>query len=313
MIDPLHRHTSGPCAMPVRADRKIRRAYDQCTRQARAHYENFPVASWLLPARLRGPVAAIYVFARRADDLADEGHQPPEERLTALDTLERRLTAAAEGHPDDDAGFVALAHAICTHGLPVSLFRDLLDAFRQDVTKQRYRDFGEVMQYCRRSANPVGRLLLHLVDHTDERSLAWSDAICTSLQLINFYQDLSQDYHEMGRIYLPQDEMARFGVTEAHIGQRISDLPMRQLMQLQYERADRLLRAGAPLGAVLRGRFGLEIRLITVAGARVLWHLKRQHSDLFSRPRLRLADYAAILRGALFRARAFGIGKEGLS
>jgi hydroxysqualene synthase len=313
MTDLLHRHAGGSRAMPDRPDRETRRAYAQCTRQARAHYENFPVASRLLPTRLRGPVAAIYVFARRADDLADEGDRSAEQRLAALDTLERRLNAAADGHPDDDPGFVALAHAIRTHGLPVSLFRDLLDAFRQDVTKQRYRDFGEVMQYCRRSANPVGRLLLHLVDRTDERSLARSDAICSSLQLINFYQDLSQDYHEMGRIYLPQDEMARFGVTEAHIAQRISDPPMRQLMQLQYERADRLLRAGAPLGAALGGRFGLEIRLITVAGARVLWHLKRQRADIFARPRLRLADYAVILRGALFLARTTATDRGALS
>jgi squalene synthase HpnC len=262
------------------------------------------VASRLLPARLRGPVAAIYVFARRADDLADEGDLAPQQRLEALDALEQRLDAAARNSPDDDPGFRALAHAIEHHHLPVGLFHDLLNAFRQDVTTTRYGDFGDLMQYCRLSANPVGRLLLHLVGHTDERSLAWSDAICTSLQLINFYQDLSQDYHEMGRIYLPQDEMAHFGVGEAHIAQRISDVPMQQLMALQYQRTDRLLRAGAPLGSVLKGRFGLEIRLITVAGARVLWHLKRQRKDLFSRPRLGLADYGVILWGALFPARA---------
>jgi squalene synthase HpnC len=290
--------------MSATPDREIHRAYAQCIAKARAHYENFPVASRLLPAQLRAPVAAIYVFARRADDLADEGTLPAEARLRGLDELEQRLLGAANGRPDDDPGFVALAHAMRRHGLPVALFQDLLNAFRQDVNKQRYADFGEVMQYCRLSANPVGRLLLHLVDHTDERSLAWSDAICSSLQLINFYQDLSQDYHEMGRIYLPQDEMDRFGVTERHIAEGITDMAMQRLMHLQFSRADRLLRSGAPLGGVLKGRFGLEIRLITLAGARVLWHLKRQQSNLFSRPRLRLADYAVILRGALFPARA---------
>lgn len=289
--------------MSGRPDRSTRRAYAQCIRQARDHYENFPVASRLLPGRLRGPVAAIYVFARRADDLADEGEMAPEQRLQALDALEQRLEAAARNRPDDDPGFRALAHAIDQHQLPLDLFRDLLNAFRQDVTTRRYGDFGELMQYCRLSANPVGRLLLHLVGHTDERSLAWSDAICTSLQLINFYQDLSQDYQEMDRIYLPQDEMARFGVSEAHIARQISDFPMQQLMAFQYQRTDRLLRAGAPLGSVLKGRFGLEIRLITVAGARVLWHLKRQRNDLFSRPRLGLIDYGVILRGALFPVR----------
>jgi hydroxysqualene synthase len=289
--------------MSRQADRQTRWAYAQCTRRAHAHYENFPVASWLLPGRLRGPVATIYVFARRADDVADEGRMAAHERLKALDELDERLQAAAAGQPDDDPGFIALAHAMRTYALPVPLFRDLLDAFRQDVTIHRYRDFGEVMQYCRRSANPVGRLLLHLTGHTDARALAWSDAICSALQLINFFQDLSQDYHEMGRIYLPQDEMARFGVTESHIAQALSDESMQRLMHLQYERADRLLRSGAPLGAHIGGRFGLEIRLITVAGARVLWHLKRRPHDLFSRPRLRLVDYGAILRGALLPAR----------
>ncbi len=296
--------------MFARPDPDTRRAYAQCTRQARAHYENFPVASRLLPAHMRGPVAAIYVFARRADDLADEGRMVAGQRLNELDALERRLHAAADGDPCDDAGFVALAHAIRAHRLPVSLFLDLLDAFRQDVTRTRYQDFGDVMQYCRRSANPVGRLLLHVAGHTDARSLAWSDAICSALQLINFYQDLSQDFHEMGRIYLPMDEMARFGVTEAHIEQGISDPPMQALMRFQYARADRLLRSGAPLGSALGGRFGLEIRLITVAGARVLWRLKCQQADVFSRPRLRLRDYAAILRGALFPAGTAAMASE---
>lgn len=288
--------------MSARADKSTRRAYAQCTRRARAHYENFPVASRLLPGHMRGPVAAIYCFARRADDLADEGDMSQAQRLAQLDALEARLLAAAEGAPGDDEEFIALAHTIRTRGLPVSPFRDLLDAFRQDVTKQRYADFGEVMQYCRRSANPVGRLLLQLCGHTGERALAYSDAVCSALQLINFYQDLSQDFHESGRIYLPQDEMARFGVTEAHIEQGISDAAMRGLMQLQYDRADRLLRSGAPLGSILRGRFGLEIRLIIAAGARVLWLLKRQRDDLFSRPRLGAADYIAIFWAALFPA-----------
>ena len=299
--------------MSDRPDNRVRRAYAQCTRRARAHYENFPVASLLLPARMRGPVAAIYVFARRADDLADEGSLAPQQRLDALDALDQRLQAAAAGEPDDDDGFIALSHAIRAHRLPVSLFRDLLDAFRQDVTVTRYQDFGQVMQYCRRSANPVGRLLLHLAGHADARKTACSDAICSALQLINFYQDLSQDYHEMGRIYLPQDEMARFGVSEAHIAEAITDPAMRRLMRLQYDRADRLLRSGAPLGAELGGRFGFEIRMITVAGARVLWHLKRREADVFSRPRLRWTDYAVILRNALPPRRTAAMAKGTLS
>ncbi|MBK1673535.1 squalene synthase HpnC [Ectothiorhodospira shaposhnikovii] len=276
-----------------------REAYRECLRQAHDHYENFPVASRLVPPRLRGPIAAIYSFARRGDDLADEGDRPADERLTALDDLAARLDAAAAGTPDTDPTFIALAHAISAHGLPTALFHDLLNAFRQDVTKSRYQDFGEVVQYCRCSANPVGRLLLHLSGEADERRLALSDAVCTSLQLINFYQDLAQDYHEMGRIYIPMDDMARFGVTEAHFRDRVTDTPFRHLMQHQYRRADQLMRSGAPLGGLLRGRIGLEIRLIIVAGARVLWHLQRQQGDLFSRPRLQARDYLVILRDAL--------------
>ncbi|HDP88599.1 MAG TPA: squalene synthase HpnC [Thioalkalivibrio sp.] len=282
-----------------RIDRHTRTAYRDCMRIARGHYENFPVASWLLPRRIRYPVAAIYTFARRADDLADEGTRPDDERLRELDAMEAAVDAAARGEPGDDPLYVALADAIPRHGLPVSLFHDLLDAFRQDVTKKRYADFGEVMQYCRRSANPVGRLLLHLTGNDDEKNLALSDGICSALQLINFYQDLVQDYEEMGRIYLPQDEMERYGVTEAHLHERRSDVAMRRLMQHQYQRADRMIRAGAPLGRRLRGRFGFEIRMIIMGGARIVYRLKQQ-DELFSRPRLRTRDWTSIVKGALF-------------
>ncbi|AHK79494.1 phytoene synthase [Ectothiorhodospira haloalkaliphila] len=281
----------------------VEQAYRECLRQAHGHYENFPVASRLLPAHLRRPVAAIYSFARRGDDLADEGERPAEDRLRALDHLAKQLDAAAAGEPDEDPTFIALAHAIRSFNLPVGLFHDLLTAFRQDVTTRRYATFGDVIQYCRCSANPVGRLLLHLSDQADPRRLALSDAVCTSLQLINFYQDLAQDYHEMGRIYIPTEEMQAFGVTEAHFRDRITDAPFRQLMSKQFQRADQLLRSGAPLGAMLPGRVGLEIRLIIVAGARVVWHLKRQQEDLFSRPRLGSRDYLVILRDGLLPGR----------
>jgi squalene synthase HpnC len=279
---------------------RIAEAYAACLATARGHYENFPVASILLPRHLRGPVAAIYAFARRADDLADEGELEPGQRLAGLDAMAHSLDRAADGAVDDDPVFIALGHTIRRFELPPHLFHDLLDAFRQDVSKHRYADFGELMQYCRRSANPVGRLLLHLTRTAGERNLAHSDAICSALQLINFYQDLEQDYVENGRIYLPQDEMARFGVTEDHIRLRTSDNAFRRLMQFQYQRADQLLRSGAPLGRALRGRFGLEIRLIVMGGARVLHRLTGQQDDLFSRPRLGAKDWWVILSGALF-------------
>lgn len=282
-------------------------AYQHCLQEANRHYENFPVASKLLPSALRAPVAAIYSFARRSDDLADEGASSDAQRLAGLDAMAQAIDEAATGRADPtDATFVALADAMSRYALPVSLFHDLLTAFRQDVTHKRYADFGELMQYCRCSANPIGRLLLHLGGEAEARKLALSDAVCSSLQLINFYQDLAQDYEEMGRIYLPQDEMQRFGVTEAHVAERRSDGAMRALMQFQYQRADKLLRSGAPLGRELSGRLGLEIRFIINAGARVLWLLRRQEGDLFSRPRLSKKDYLRIAADSVWPKRRSG-------
>jgi hydroxysqualene synthase len=278
---PLPAHTAGGAA--------IEAAYAHCRALARAHYENFPVASLALPARLRGPVSAIYAFARTADDWADEGALQAHERLARLDAMAAQLDALRAGAVPDEPIFRALADTIDRHRLDTQPLYDLLAAFRMDVTKTRYADFGELMGYCGCSANPVGRLLLQLYETADERSIEMSDAVCSALQLINFFQDLSQDYHEKGRIYLPQDEMARFGVTEAHIGDARSDEAMRRLMDFQLDRAERLLGAGAPLGRVLPGRIGFELRLIIAGGARVLAAL-RASTNLFARPRLSTRD-----------------------
>jgi squalene synthase HpnC len=277
----------------------VKHAYRSCEQLAAAHYENFPVASWLLPRRIRKPVAAIYVFARRADDFADEGTDTADVRLAQLDAMGAALDHVVAGGESDDPLFIALGDAIARHHLPPQLFHDLLAAFRQDVDKRHYADFGEVMQYCRLSANPVGRLLLHLTGEASERNLAYSDAICSALQLINFYQDLYSDYAERGRIYISQDEMDRFGVDDSYFAGRVTDVRMRRLMEHQFQRADQLLRSGAPLGRALRGRFGMEIRAIITGGARVLHKLKQQ-SDLFSRPRLESGDAWHIIKAALF-------------
>ncbi len=269
-------------------------AYRHCLARARSHYENFPVASWVLPAPLRAPVAVIYAFARTADDLADEGDLTPQQRLAALDDYGARLDAAARGRPDDDPVFIALADLLRRYRLPVHLFHDLLTAFRWDVTRHRYRDFPELLDYCRHSANPVGRLLLHLWGEADPLNLAQSDAICTALQLINFYQDLEQDYHELGRIYLPQADMARHGVTEAHLRDRICDDALRNLLREQRERARELLRQGAPLPRRLPGRLGLELAFIHAGGLRVLDRLDENEHDPFARPRLGPGDWLRI-------------------
>lgn len=274
-------------------------AYKYCLKIARGHYENFPVASILLPKAMRLPVAAIYAFARTADDWADEGDLSNDERLEALDGMAQDIMDTYEGQPPNDPIYLALADTMQRFDLPVSLFHDLISAFKQDVVQKRFADFGELMNYCRHSANPIGRLMLHLYGLTDRKSLGHSDAVCSALQLINFYQDLAQDYQELGRIYLPEDEMAASHVTEDHFRQQRSDGPMMMLMRMQYQRANKLLNAGAPLGKRLKGRFGLEIRLIIAAASRVLQRLDQQQHDLFSRPRLKPTDWIWIVWTAL--------------
>lgn len=279
-----------------------RQAYQHCLQIARNHYENFPVASWFLPRRIRLPIAAIYAFARRADDIADEGDMDDAQRIALLDDMGRDIDAAQAGSPPDDPVFIALADTLQRFQLPIELFHDLLSAFKQDVTKKRYADFGEVMDYCRRSANPIGRLLLHLVGRTDRQLLGHADALCSALQLINFYQDLAQDYDEMGRIYLPQDEFRRSLLNETYIRNRITDGPMILFMRKQYERTNKLLNAGAPLGKKLGGLFGFEIRLIAAGGSRILQRLHAEDENLYARPRLVIGDWIWVFWKAL-RAR----------
>ena len=280
-------------------------AYQHCLEIAQSHYENFPVASLLLPRNIRQPVAAIYSFARHADDIADEGYTDTEslnvqQRLDALAAMGRRLDDLQSGQVPNDPVFVALADAIPRFQLPMSLFHDLLSAFSQDVTKKRYQDFSEVLDYCRRSADPIGRLLLYLVDEASERNLRDSDLICSALQLINFYQDLSQDFHEMGRIYVPVEEMQTYGVSEHHFRDATTNDAMTRLMYLQYQRAGEMINSGAALGKRLKGRFGFEIRMIVKGGQRVLCRLMRQRNDLFSRPRLHAVDLILMLGAGLY-------------
>jgi len=258
------------------------------------HYENFPVASLLLPAPLREPIEIIYRFARSADDFADEGDDPPELRLRKLNDYRRQLETP------EDALLRDVAKIIREHELPVALFADLLDAFSQDVTKKRYANFADVLDYCRRSANPVGRLLLHLFKRTSDSNCRASDAICSALQLVNFWQDVDVDYLNDGRIYLPQDEMARHGVTERHISQKICDDAWRNLMKFQVERARALMLSGKNLGRALPGRIGLEIRATIQGGLRILEKIERARYDVFRRrPKLRALDWPVVFLKAV--------------
>jgi len=284
--------------MFIDANQRVRRGYRWCREFSRSHYENFPVASLLLPRHLRDPVAAIYTFARIADDVADEGQATASGRLEVLDAMSIALRQTGTGQPPDEPMYYALADTIQRHQLPVDLFENLLSAFRQDVTQSRYANFGELMDYCRRSANPVGRLLLHLEKQTSERNIALSDAVCSALQLINFLQDISRDYEKNSRIYLPLDEMERFKVDENAIANQLNNPAARSLIQFQVERASKLLRSGSPLGTTLPGRLGLEVRAIILGGSRILEKLYYRVNP-FSRPRLNRTDRMKITWGAL--------------
>ncbi len=263
------------------------------------HYENFPVASVLLPRHLRRPVQVIYAFARQADDFADEGDDPPEARLAKLNQFYAELDRIKRGESCSLPLFDDLALIIREHHLPIQYFYDLLDAFSQDVTQTRYQHFGEVMDYCRRSANPIGRLLLHLYRVTDARALAYSDGICSALQLTNFLQDIAIDFQK-GRIYLPQDELAQYGITEQALARGAPSERWWPFMQFQIERTRKLLQAGAPLGKQLKGRIGLEMRLIIMGGDSILKKIHRVQGDVFhARPVLKPTDWAYMLYRAV--------------
>ena len=263
------------------------------------HYENFPVASLLLPPALRPPVAAIYRFARTADDFADEGDAPAEERLRQLDAYRQELRRLESGQSSGHPVFQPLTSVIESHRLPFKPFYDLLDAFSQDVVKPRYADFAEVMHYCSRSADPVGRLMLHLYRAAEDENLAQSDAICSALQLINFWQDVAVDLKK-DRIYLPQDEMALYGVDEAQLARGKTGPAWRQLMNFQVSRARSMLQSGAPLAKRLPGRIGLELRMIVQGGLRVAEKLVDVDYDVFNRrPKLRPYDWPLMLGRAL--------------
>lgn len=264
------------------------------------HYENFPVASWLLPKRLRWPVEAIYRFARSADDISDEGDAPPARRLEQLATYQSELDLIERGESTTHPVFIPLAAAIRNHSIPLAPFRDLLSAFSQDVKKTRYADFGEVMDYCRRSANPVGRLMMHLYGDNDPRHLAYSDAICSSLQLINFLQDIAVDYSK-DRIYLPLNELAAYHVSETQIAQGDPRGLWHPMMQKQIERTRKLLQAGAPLGRQLKGRIGLELRVTILGGETILRKLHADPGCVFQdRPVLTKKDWISMLGRALY-------------
>jgi squalene synthase HpnC len=269
------------------------------------HYENFPVASWLCPPRLRPPIAAIYWFARTADDIADEGEAPAEQRLAELAAYRECLLACASGRPAGDGWpdvFGPLAASITAFRLPLQPMVDLLSAFAQDVVKTRdgagYLDRAELLDYCRRSANPVGRLLLHLYGVSDDGALCRSDQICTALQLINFWQDLGRDLAR-GRRYLPDEDCHAHGVDPREPGAAPSTARS-VLVAAECDWARGLMLAGSPLVHQVPGRGGWELRAVVQGGLRVLERIEAiGHDTLHQRPTVGMRDAVPILWRAM--------------
>ena len=282
------------------------------------HYENFPVASLLLPRHLRKPVQNIYRFARSADDIADEGNAQASERIAQLAQYQAALTSIQLGKTDFPGGrsiravFEPLADTIHDHKLPFEPFFDLLSAFEQDVSTVSYRDDAALMDYCRRSANPVGRLMLHLYQCASADNLHEADAICTGLQLTNFWQDVAIDLQK-GRVYIPQNKLEHFQVDLGHIAStaQLSSASTRNpqqhaawqaMMQAQVQQARERLLLGLPLTRRLPRRIGFELKLVVQGGLRILERLDQLHYDIFlHRPTLRKSDWILLLWRALGR------------
>lgn len=283
---------------------KLENAYKFCQDMAQSHYENFPVASVLLPQKLRLPISVIYAFSRTADDFADEGKVSQETRLEQLDIYSKALSEIKnDDYSGSDPIFIALTDVIKKHDLPISLFNDLLSAFKQDVVKNRYANFEEVLDYCTRSANPVGRLLLHLNGQPSDEQLEQSDAICSALQLINFYQDIIQDYTEQDRVYIPQDELATAKLQEVDLLQADTQ-HLAPLLNGLYKRARDLMKVGYLLGASVKGRLGWEIRAMSLGGISTLHMLTEQDdSNLLTRPRLHKKQLIHIMLNSACSAR----------
>ncbi|HVU39033.1 MAG TPA: squalene synthase HpnC [Opitutales bacterium] len=283
-------------------------AYARCLALTRAHYENFPVAR-MVPRRLQPAVAAVYAFARTADDIADEGVDRPggpilsiDERLTRLRDFEQALLAdnPAKSPPEWEWIFTAVADTRKQYDVPASLFQDLLSAFTQDVTVKRYATFADVLDYCRRSANPVGRLVLLLHGFRDETRFAQSDAICTALQLANFWQDVAVDWKK-GRVYVPQEDWAKFGVTEQDFATAAASPGFRACLKDQVARTYLLFAQGRPLPASLPFPLSLEIRITWLGGSAILDAVVAQDYDtLRKRPAIGPWDKLRLLGRGLF-------------
>lgn len=275
-------------------------AFAYCGRVTNAHYENFPVASLFLPEEKRPYIQAIYAFSRAADDFADEPGRKQTERLLALSDWDDRLRRCYEGDADHPV-FVALGETVRRLDIPIEPLRDLLVAFKRDVTQNRYETFEDLLSYCRCSANPVGRLVLMIFGYRDEPLYALSDHICTALQLANFWQDVAIDLAR-DRIYLPLEDMHRHGYSLDDLSAGTVDDRFRRMMTFEVERTRDLFRRGAELPSLVERDLQLELKLVWFGGMTILDKLKRSKYDVFHRrPKLRAADKGMILLKGLIR------------
>ncbi|PLX33207.1 MAG: squalene synthase HpnC [Ignavibacteria bacterium] len=279
-------------------------AYESCQRLARRHYENFPVASRLMPARLRPHVAAVYAFARHADDFADEGDASGEERRAQLEDWRAQLDACVSEEAENPV-FLALGDTIRRFDIPLQLFHDLLDAFVQDTWKERYATFDDVLDYCRRSANPVGRIVLALFGRLNDENAAPSDALCTGLQLANFWQDVSVDRLKP-RVYIPVEDLERYGSSVEEVLEGKDSNALRTAIAFQVQRTEEYFRAAVPLFARVPFRLRLELRAIWYGGMRILEKIEKQeYTTIVLRPTLSSKDVLAIVTRVAFTGGPF--------
>lgn len=273
----------------TRLSPELQAAYKECLAIARSKYENFPVASVLLPQHLRRAIAAIYAFARTADNIADEGNLCREGRLELMTKFETSLYDIQYGKPPTEPLFIALKHTIECFNLPIQLFYDLLTGFRQDILKNRYQNFNEVKDYCHYSANPIGRLLLYLTGQASRENLQLSDNICTGLQLINFIQDIDIDCKNRDHCYFPTDELEQYNLNIEKIANRTDTQNYRDLVNKNIQRAQEIYKQGVKLGDNLPGLFGVEIRFIIACGNKILQKLAARN-NIFQKPILSKTD-----------------------
>ncbi len=281
----------------------IASAYAHCLAIAQNHYENFPTASFLLNPTQRNATAAIYAFARTADDIADEGNLDAATRHQQMDKLQDCLSRCYLNDNCPDPIFIALADTIQRYAIPEQTLASLLVAFNMDIDKQRYADFEELIEYCTHSANPVGELVLRIHGCCSDQALMYSNAICSALQLINFLQDIDEDLQQRNRIYIPMNEMRAFSVSEDALRARRNSPELHALLQHQLVRARNMLLTGSQLVDMLHGKLKLVIKL-TICGGLTVCDKLQQRQDSFTRPRLSRLDWVKIT------LRAFGFSAD---